>query len=628
MLKKRQKTLSENINKVLKSRSSILLDNSLSGAEKKESLLFSEPVSVFECKSLLEIDTFFCDLEKALSEGLWLAGYFSYELGYGFEKRLENYVKPGDTTLSSDRLAWIGAFREPEKISPAGLSDLQNTCLKPTLKFNTNREEFKKNVLQIQEWIAAGETYQVNYTMQGKLNFEGEPFNLFLKLRESQPVPYGAFLNIISEDDTTRESIISLSPELFFKIESDTITSHPMKGTAERGRTLEEDKQNNKRLSCSSKNTAENTMIADLIRNDIGRVAKTGSVEVSDLFKVRPFGEVLQMTTGISGKLDCSNHDGIKGRIQEIFSALFPCGSITGAPKINTMKLIKEIEKTPRGAYCGAIGFISPSGNATFNVPIRTLHLKKEISPEKEERWKGSIGVGCGITTSSDPEDEYREALLKAKFISSPRPPFELLETLAYLPGTGYTRIERHLKRMADSAEYFGFQFDEEKCLGILENLTKKMTSPQKIRILLNRWGKIDIEHLPMPEQTTSTLKIVISPSRIDKTDIFLYHKTTNRELYDNAQAYAKKAGADDAVLVNSDGEVTETTVRNIFLRFGNKWFTPKATSGLLPGVFREEWLEKHPGAEETIVSVEMLRKADEIMVGNSLRGMTEARIL
>jgi para-aminobenzoate synthetase/4-amino-4-deoxychorismate lyase len=394
------------------------------------------------------------------------------------------------------------------------------------------------------------------------------------------------------------------------------IATRPMKGTASRGRTTREDRDRAEWLRNDPKNRAENVMIVDLLRNDLGRLCNYGSVRAESLFAVERYPTLWQMTSTVTGELRP------EVGFQQVFRALFPCGSVTGAPKVRAMQLLAAIEQRPRGVYTGAIGFFSKE-QTVFNVAIRTLELDGE---------HGAMGVGGGIVIDSDPAGEFRECLLKAEFLTAAgdRLPerFELLESLLWR--RGYPLLELHLDRLIDSAEYFGFACDRQEARSALLNYARSFAGPEprKVRLLLDPDGELHIENEILPDyEITIPARVRIASRRTDPQDAMLFHKTTHRPLYAEAFQTAIKAGYDDVLFLNQRGEVAEGAIHNIFMEKDGRWLTPPIECGLLAGVQRRRILETQPGVEERVLYPENLRHADAVYLCNAVRGLRRAVI-
>jgi para-aminobenzoate synthetase/4-amino-4-deoxychorismate lyase len=515
---------------------------------------------------------------------------------------------------------WLRA-RAQEADGPAGVA---------ALRANVDEAVFARAIGTIRDYIAAGDTYQVNYTYRLRFDAFGSEFALYARLRARQPVPYGALVGL-----PDGRVLLSLSPELFVRHDSGRLLARPMKGTAPafdddsdpdaeannaaRARSLAED----------PKNRAENLMIVDLLRNDLGRVARTGSVGVPALFEVRRYGSVLQMTSTVQAQLRRG------ATLADIFEALYPCGSITGAPKRRTMEIIHELEPAARGIYTGAIGWIDPPTPATaagaqsgkigdfcLSVPIRTLTLMR---PQNGVRH-GELGVGAGIVYDSEAGAEWSECQLKARFLTGLANEFEIFETMHATREGGCRHLERHLARLQASCEYFGHRLDPALARAAAwEACTQLPDGAHRLRLAVRADGEIMIQTgLLAPLQEPVELLLSDTPTRAD--ELFLRHKTSVRARYDAAWRAAEQAGAFDTLFFNERGELTEGGRSNVFVRIGGRWYTPPLSAGLLPGVMRAVLLE-HPawGAIECPISRAMLLRAQEVVVCNALRGPLKA---
>ena len=505
--------------------------------------------------------------------------------------------------------------------APAGIAGIENSI---------TEERFTQDLDRIHAYIEAGDAYQVNYTYRVRFDAFGSLPALYARLRARQPVPYGA---LIALGDGS--ALLSLSPELFVRHARGTLTAQPMKGTApampvdhaDAAANLEAGAENARRaasLAQDPKNRAENLMIVDLLRNDIGRIAVTGSVHAPALFQVERYSSVLQMTSTVQARL---RSDATLG---QIFSALFPCGSITGAPKRRAMEIIDELESDARGIYTGAIGWFEPAtgahtvGDFCLSVPIRTLALQ---APHKGIR-KGEMGVGAGIVFDSMASDEYAECRLKARFLTGLSNHFELFETIHASNGE-LRHLERHLQRLADSCRYFGFAFDAtlvrrrllDACAGT------SGAQPQRVRLSLNQAGLCTIQCAPLLP-SCGPVTLLLAPVPSDADDLFLRHKSSVRERYDQAWRAAEAQGSFDSLFFNQRGELTEGGRSNVFVKVAGRWLTPPLSSGVLPGVMRGVLLDDAAwAAKEQIVTLDMLQAAQEIVVCNALRGVLRATL-
>jgi len=563
-------------------RNSVLLVTSRRAHESSTSYFFTDPEYVISLHSLESLPQLFEQLELAQRRGLFAAGYLSYECGYGIESSVSLSTPQNDVPL-----AWFGFYRN--RISFDYVQPLSGgiTLSEPALEIC--KEEYVRKIEEIKREIKAGNTYQVNFTTRLRWQNEIDSASLFTHLMAVQPVEFGAFINLGDIQ------ILSASPELFYRRRGKQIIARPMKGTAARGFSIEEQKVNAEWLANDEKNRAENVMIVDLLRNDLRRVCEVHTVKVKDLCVVETFPTVLQMVSTIVGQL---RNDVGYG---DIFRALFPCGSITGAPKVRTMQIIRRLEDSARGVYTGAIGFISPDDEAVFNVAIRTLVLKD---------GRASMGIGGGIVWDSDPLEEYEECRIKATFLTRSAAPFQLVETIKW--DGEYVLLQEHLARLASSAEYFSFPYSIQE---INSRLPKSFASPYRVRLTLSRDGNVNVTSMPLTGDWSG--KILLSDHRTNASDLFLRHKTTRRQLYDSEFKRALLNGYDDVLFLNAEGYVTESAIHNIFMRKDGLLFTPPISDGVLPGVLRTSI-----GVTERRVTVQELSSFDEIYLGNSVRGL------
>jgi para-aminobenzoate synthetase / 4-amino-4-deoxychorismate lyase len=589
--------------------------------------LFTAPLRVLKAHLLSELPSLFARIETAIAAGHYAAGYFAYECGEFFEPTaaLAQPVHPSPARP----IAWFGIYNQPAlfdhhagsfvygELPALGRFPARDVATNPSpdCALDIEKAEYTARVEAILEKIRAGDIYQLNFTIPLRVHAPGSSAALYRRLRARQPAPYAAFLHT-----GPGQRILSFSPELFFHLqnqEKNRITTRPMKGTAPRGRTTTEDRAAADFLRADPKNRAENVMIVDLLRNDLGRICNYGTVETSDLFALERYPTLWQMTSTITGELRPD------ATFQQIFRALFPSGSVTGAPKVRAMQLISELESGPRGVYTGAIGFFSPQ-ESIFSVAIRTLSLSGD---------KGSMGVGSGIVIDSDPTAEWNECQLKAQFLTQPdrRLPtdFSLVETLLW--DGGFPLIELHLGRLADSAAYFGFPCErwEVRAALLAEEATFPDRRPRKVRLLLSPDGALQItsEILPPKESDPKPLRVAVSTHRVDPLDPMFFHKTTHRPLYVEALASATSNGYDEALFLNDRGEVTECSNHNIFIERAGRLITPPVECGLIPGVHRRLILQTHPAVSQRRLTLDDLRKADAIFLSNAVRGLRPAII-
>jgi para-aminobenzoate synthetase/4-amino-4-deoxychorismate lyase len=587
----------------------ILLATSRFDSSNRHSYLFQQPKGIITASVLNDLTEVFARIEEALANGLYVAGFLSYECGYHFE-----HVVDDPPVLEDFPLAWFGVYEKP-----LVFDHIQGCFLGTSLPMQSGKEsaqyadavldqvtltvpqnEYVASIAAIKDYIADGDSYQVNFTDAVSFRTKLSPSSLFGALSKQQSVAYGAMMNIAGHH------VLSLSPELFFRTDGNTIITRPMKGTIPRGLDSAGDEQAACRLQRDEKNRSEHVMIVDLLRNDLGRICAAGSVRVDDLFSVEHYETLLQMTSTISGEL-------LPGVLfHDIFRSIFPCGSITGAPKIRTMQIIHELESSPRGIYTGAIGFIAPDRSAVFNVAIRTLLMKD---------GHVRMGVGGGIVADSVPEEEYRECLLKASFLTRAHHYFQLIETVLW--ENEYYLLSLHLDRLESSARYFSFIFDRAGIRLQLLEFAQSLSLGQRyrVRLLLDSTGKLLITSSPVAN-VLQTVRIRLSPHRTSSSHVFLRHKTTQRHLYDQQYAEAKAEGFDEVIFLNERGEVTEGAISNFFIERSGKLLTPPLNCGVLPGIMRRHLLETNPTAEECVLNLEELKAAESVFLCNSVLGL------
>jgi para-aminobenzoate synthetase / 4-amino-4-deoxychorismate lyase len=572
--------------------------DSLDPARGAGSYLFRRPTEVVEAWEKDEVVPALRRVEKQVARGRHAAGFLAYEAGAAFDPAFAN-VPAGERFP----LLLFGIFESRQAAAPTEVP-AGGYALGPATP-SISAEAYRRDVERILDLIAAGDTYQVNYTFRLEGEFRGADDALYHDLCHAQRA---AFCALIRFGDV---SLVSASPELFFRRLGSRIELRPMKGTRPRGRWSEEDEALAEELVTSAKERAENLMIVDLLRNDVGRVAEFGSVRVPTLFEVERYPTVHQMTSTIEATL---RED---AGLVEIFHALFPSGSVTGAPKLRTSEIIRDLEGGPRGPYTGAIGFVSPD-QAVFSVAIRTLRVDRA-------RGRYQLGVGSGITSDSDPAAEYRECIGKGAFVHHRVPEFRLLESLRFERPGGFPLLPLHLARLARSARYFGFPLEEGRVQSALEMGTDPLGEGlYKVRLRVDRSGRPDVEVEPIA-RVSAPVRLGLARTPVDDADPFLYHKTTHREAY--AARLAERPDCDDVLLFNTRGELTESTTANLVLEIGGEWLTPPVSSGLLPGVAREELLSS---GRVVVRPLELahLRRADRVYLVNAVRGRREAVLL
>lgn len=533
-------------------------------------------------------------VEAEVAAGRHAAGLVAYEAAAGLDAALP-LGRPGALPP-----ACFGIFaRRSEVVAGAIVAPGGCRLLEPLPAWDEAR--YAAAFAAVQEEIAAGGSYQVNLTLRAPFRFSGEPFALYRRLCQAQPASFCAWLEFAGL------AVASASPELFFARRGRQLTMRPMKGTAPRGRDEGEDRRLRESLPISAKERAENLMIVDLVRNDLGRVAETGSVAVTELFGVESYPTLHQMTSTISARL----RDGIG--LAELFRALFPCGSVTGAPKRRSMEIIARLEEAPRGAYCGAIGFVSPGAEAVFSVAIRSAVLDLE-------RGSGELGIGSGVTADAAAAAEYRECLDKAAFLARGAEPLRLVETLLWEPGRGYALLERHLRRLEESAAALGFASPVEALRCRLAAAVPGATGPCKVRLLLERDGGCGVTAEPLPPRGVSPgpLRVALAARPIDSREPLLRHKTTWRPWYDGI--LEAHPGCADVLFCNERDEVTEGTRYNLVVEMDGRLVTPPLASGLLPGTLRAELLARGIIEEEALTRQELFA-ARRLWLINSVRG-------
>ncbi|MDX1690700.1 MAG: aminodeoxychorismate synthase component I [Acidimicrobiia bacterium] len=547
------------------------------------------PAATWTAGSLDDVSGALRRVEHEARAGRWVAGFVSYEAAPGLDPALRTRQSDPDLPL-----AWFAAFEEHVDVPAPPRVDAADV----TWTADVDAEHHAAAVADVRERIAAGITYQVNLTHRLTGNV-ADPASLYAAMLHGQRPAYGALL------DTGDHVVASASPELFFDLDGDALTTRPMKGTIGRGRWSAEDEARREDLAGSEKDRAENLMIVDLLRNDLGRIARFGTVRVDDLFAIERYETVWQMTSTISARARADVG------LVDVFTALFPCGSVTGAPKSSTMAIIAELEDRPRGVYCGAVGVVEPGmGRAVFSVPIRTVVVDRE--------GDAVYGTGGGITWDSSATGEWDEAEVKARVLVARRPAFALLETLR-LDASGYHALGDHLDRLAASARYFGRTVDLDAVRHALAAVEAE--PPVVVRLTVDADGAIGVAPRPLPE-ADGPVRLAVDPEPIDRHDPFRFHKTTHRTMYEEASKRFPEA--DDVVAVDERGQAVETTIGNLVVLVDGEWRTPPLDAGCLPGIERARLL-RAGDVVEAPVTVDDLRRAEAIEVVNSVRGRRAA---
>ena len=562
-------------------------------------LIFTSPSDVLLTRTPAEVLDVLIEVERRVNqENLFAVGFLSYEAASGFDVACV-------TNIASDLplicFALFSDVQECRSLTSHG----RETDQAPYWQMTESRETYFDNFAKIKRHIELGTTYQINYTLRQRAVNIANPWALFLTT--AADAPYAAYI------ECQDYAIVSASPELFFQLRNDQLICKPMKGTAPRGLTSADDLVLREELSNSKKNQAENVMITDMVRNDLGRVAMPGTVNALKLFDIEKYRTVWQMTSTVSAKSNAS--------IADIFTALFPSASITGAPKISSMDIIRVLEDTPREIYTGAIGFIGPGRQAQFSVAIRTALVSKKTK-------EAVYGVGGGIVWDSEPEEEYRECLTKAKILSpgGSVSEFDLLETILWTPECGFFLLEEHLSRMQASANYFEFPFEAKVIQRALKGLEQHLTEQRyRVRLLLQRDGEIQItETVINLDNDASEQRVLLAREPIDIDTPFIYHKTTHRDVYERAIHMVGKG--EDVLMWNKDGFITETSIANVVVSIDGERYTPPVECGLLAGTYRKRLL-RSGDIKERKIHVSEVVPTSELTLINSVRGEYSARL-
>jgi len=576
------------------SRPFVLLDDAREDGA-ADARLFRDPVEIIVADRLADMAPALAALRAARDSGLHAAGFIGFGAAPAFEPRL-----PVDQPAADGLpLLWFALFPKVELIAPdavaALLGDPAGATTSP-VRPSIGPADYAAAFERVQALIAAGDIYQANLTFAAELKFAGSPLALYAALRESSRAGWGAVVR------TEDRWILSASPEQFFALEGDALRARPMKGTAAPG-------ADPVAFARDEKERAENLMIVDLLRNDLARVAAEGSIAVPTLFEVEQYPTLQTLTSTITARL-APGRDAI-----DVLSALFPCGSVTGAPKIRAIEITHDIETAPRGLYTGAIGYLDATGDAGFSVAIRTLVLDPD---DKGAR----LGLGSGVVADSTAAKEWRECLAKAEFVAACTRRFDLIETMRFDPVDGILLLDRHLARLADSAAALGFALDRHAARNELQAATFRLTGPARVRLLLARSGRIAIETRPLPPRPTLPAEVAILPRSAMAGDFRLRHKTTDRSAYDQARL---ESGRFEVIFVDEEGFLTEGSFTNLFVERDGVLVTPPLARGLLPGILREQLIEQGRAVEAELTEFDLARG---FLIGNALRGMIPARLV
>jgi para-aminobenzoate synthetase/4-amino-4-deoxychorismate lyase len=575
----------------------VLLDDARA-AGAAPALLFERPVEIVEARDPEQVREGLQRLREAGERGLHAAGFLSYEAGHALEAKLARLRSR--TATGAPPLLWFGLFEQSRSVgdvasllphAAAGWTSLPTPLV--------SQAAFETALAEVKEHIAAGNIYQANLTFAAEVLTAGSPLAVYARVRQRARAGHAALVF------TGEHWILSFSPELFFTLEGGKLTTRPMKGTAERQRDPAADAAAIQELRSDPKQRAENLMIVDLLRNDLSRVSKPGTVKVPSLFAVETYPTVHQMTSTVVAELE----EGL-GPIDAI-EALFPCGSITGAPKIRAMEIIADTERRVRGVYTGSIGRVAPDGDASFNVAIRTLTLRAGES-------RAVMGLGAGIVADSRAPDEWRECLAKGAFLKGSD--FDLIETMRFDPHEGIADLDRHLNRLKASADGFGFTFDRHGARNELQAATFRLREEKKVRLRLSAKGSLAIEARPMPEEPDEPVEVAILPLPVGREDFRLRHKTSDRDFYDEAR---RASGCFEVIFVDPEGFLTEGSFTHLFVERGGDMATPPLSRGLLPGILRARMLEEGDAVEEDVAAASL---PAQFYIGNSVRGLIRAK--
>ena len=578
----------------------VLLDDAREGGQQ---MLYRHPCGIVVARTPGEVRPALDAIRAALAGGAHAAGWLGYEAGQGLEPKLAPLARA--TPPDGAPLLWFGLFAEREALTPARfaalLPDPAGAWAGPPRPLIA-RDRYDAALAEVLALIAAGDIYQANLSFRATVAVVGHPLALYARLRAAAGAGWGGIVH-----DGARW-LLSFSPELFFRLADGRIEARPMKGTAPRGRDPAEDAALAEALAADPKERAENLMIVDLLRNDLARVTRPGSVRVPALFAIERYPTVHQMVSTVTAEL-APGRDAV-----DVMAALFPCGSVTGAPKVRAMEVIDRVEADARGPYTGAIGAFAPDGAAAFNVVIRTLLLEEGADA-------ATIGLGSAVVADSSTEGEWRECLAKGAFVTARQRAFDLIETMRFDPGTGLADLERHLARLAASAARFGFAFDRAEADDALRAATAGLDIARRVRLMLSAGGAIAIEITALPPAPIEPVAVAIVPLPVDPADIRLRHKTSDRGFYDRAR---RAAGAFEVLFERPDGQLTEGSFTSLFVPRGGGLATPPLALGLLPGVLRARLIEEGRAVEGPVTRADL---ADGFFVGNALRGLIAARL-
>lgn len=593
---------------------SLFLENNRTSSGRDAAFVYDNPIRIISVTEPDDLKNGIALIKRALDDGYHVAGWISYEAGLCLEDKLRP-LAPENPEVP---LIHMGIY-ETRKILDARSVDQYWQGYKDSsayelsnLHLSQDRESYERSFKRIQDYLKAGDIYQVNYTQKAFFDFKGSTRALYAALRGAQAVEYAAYI----ESDVL--TVLSLSPELFIKKDDQKLTAKPMKGTCRRGRTSAEDQIFADTLYNSDKERAENLMIVDLLRNDLSKLAERGSVSVKRLYEVEKYRTLFTMTSTIEAEVSKE-----KSAV-DVMTSIFPCGSVTGAPKIRAQEIIHELEGVERGIYTGAIGYFTPDGDMCFSVPIRTATI--------DQLGRGELGIGGAIVADSQASSEYAECLLKAEFLTKEYPAFDLIESLLWTADGGFRSLDRHLERLEKSAEYFSFVFDPIAAQSMLEQHVKYISDKMcKVRLLLSKRGTISITSEKIEQSGDDTEKVVvISNVTTNSSDPIYFHKTTFRDLYtDEFKKYKAERECFEVLFTNERGELTEGSFTNILIEKDGVYYTPPTECGLLRGIYRQKLLEGDAlTVKEKVIYPNDLKDADQLYLCNSVRGLVPVHLV
>lgn len=580
----------------------VLLDDARADGA-ADARLFAAPLEIVEAHTPADVPTLLATLDSWQAQGELAAGFLAYEAGHALDPKLAPFA----TTLRDGwPLGWFARFARCDRLTsdavPALLPDPAGAWIGPPQP-QRGYADYAIMIDTVLEHIRAGDMYQANATFAASVAIAGDPLAVYARLRASARAGYGGVVW------TGRHWLLSLSPELFFSLRDNRIIARPMKGTAVRVADAAADAAAQVSLASDPKQRAENLMIVDLIRNDLSRIALPGSVAVPALFRVESYPTIHQMVSDVTAAVQPGTGIGT------ILSAIFPCGSITGAPKLSAMAIIDRLEHSPRGAYTGSIGFIAPGGEAAFNVAIRTLALR-------DGEACATVGLGSGIVADSNAAAEWQECLAKGEFIRVGRDSFDLIETMRFDPLDGVIRLDRHLERLGKSARTFGFAFDRHMIRNRLQQASFRQKTPARIRMRLSPTGNVAVALDPPPPVPSGPVPVAITRLPVASADFRLRHKTSDRAFYDGART---ASDAFETLFEDGDGFLTEGSFTSLFVERDGVLLTPPLARGLQPGVLRAELIAEGRAVETELQRADLGRG---FLIGNSLRGLIPATLL